>query len=114
MNRWQTLTDLPVTTAVLDQLADSCAEFLIHAADVEGKMAGMDEDLIQRLGAWGRRPVTYAGGAARLSDLQRCDDLSGGRVDLTIGSALDIFGGSGLRYDDCVGWNHRSNAPRGS
>ena len=112
MNRWQTLTDLPVTPAVLDQLADSCAEFLIHAADVEGKMAGMDEDLIQLLGSWGRRPVTYAGGAARLTDLQRCDDLSGGRVDLTIGSALDVFGGSGLRYDDCVAWNHRPAAPR--
>jgi len=110
MNRWQTLTNLPVTAAVLDDLADSCAEFLIHAADVEGRMAGMDEDLIRLLGQWGRRPVTYAGGAATLDDLRRCDELGGGRVDLTIGSALDLFGGSGIRYADCVAWNHRNAA----
>jgi phosphoribosylformimino-5-aminoimidazole carboxamide ribotide isomerase len=105
MNRWQTLTDLPVTAPVLDRLAGSCAEFLIHAADVEGRMAGMDEDLIRRLGEWGRLPVTYAGGAAALDDLRRCHDLGHGRVDLTIGSALDLFGGSGIRYADCVAWN---------
>lgn len=105
MNRWQTLTDLAVTPAVLDELAGSCAEFLIHAADVEGRMAGMDEDLIRLLGTWGRLPVTYAGGAATLEDLRRCNDLGGGRVDLTIGSALDLFGGRGIRYTDCVAWN---------
>ncbi len=107
MNRWQTLTDLPVTAATLDALAGSCAEFLIHAADVEGRMAGMDDALISTLGAWGKLPLTYAGGAASLDDLARCDALSHGRVDLTIGSALDLFGGSGVRYADCVAWNHR-------
>ncbi len=105
MNRWQTLTDLPVTTDVLDDLASSCAEFLIHAADVEGRMAGMDEALIRLLGAWGRRPVTYAGGASTRDDLPRCHRLGAGRVDLTIGSALDLFGGAGIRYADCVAWN---------
>ncbi|MFN0128397.1 MAG: phosphoribosylformimino-5-aminoimidazole carboxamide ribotide isomerase [Verrucomicrobiales bacterium] len=105
MNRWQTLTNLPITTAVLDDLAASCAEFLIHAADVEGRMAGMDEALIQLLGHWGRRPVTYAGGAATRDDLRRCHQLGNGRVDLTIGSALDLFGGTGVRYADCVAWN---------
>jgi len=105
MNRWQTLTNLPVTTTALDDLAASCSEFLVHAADVEGRMAGMDEELIQQLGQWGRLPITYAGGAATLEDLRRCDMLGGGRVDLTIGSALDIFGGSGIRYADCVAWN---------
>lgn len=105
MNRWQTLTDLAVTPAVLDDLAGSCAEFLIHAADVEGRMAGMDEDLIRLLGSWGRLPVTYAGGAATLEDLRRCHELGAGRVDLTIGSALDLFGGTGIRYADCVAWN---------
>lgn len=105
MNRWQTLTNLPVSPAVLDDLAGSCAEFLIHAADVEGRMAGMDEDLIRLLGQWGRRPVTYAGGAASLDDLRRCHHLGEGRVDLTIGSALDLFGGTGVRYADCVAWN---------
>lgn len=105
MNRWQTLTNLDVTPAVLDDLAASCAEFLIHAADVEGRMAGMDEDLIRRLGDWGRLPVTYAGGAATLDDLRRCHVLGRGCVDLTIGSALDLFGGTGIRYADCVAWN---------
>lgn len=105
MNRWQTLTDLQVTPAVLDALAGSCAEFLIHAADVEGKCAGMDEELLALLGDWGKKPVTYAGGARSLEDLRLADDLSSGRVDVTIGSALDIFGGSGVRYADCVGWN---------
>jgi phosphoribosylformimino-5-aminoimidazole carboxamide ribotide isomerase len=105
MNRWQTLTNLPVTPAVLDDLAPFCAEFLIHAADVEGRMAGMDEGLIQLLGNWGRLPITYAGGASTLDDLRRCDTLGRGQVDLTIGSALDMFGGTGVRYTDCVAWN---------
>lgn len=105
MNRWQTLTDLRLDTETLDRLAPYCAEFLIHAADVEGKMAGMDEALIALLGRHTERPVTYAGGARRLDDLALCERLSHGRVDLTIGSALDIYGGSGVRYADCVAWN---------
>jgi phosphoribosylformimino-5-aminoimidazole carboxamide ribotide isomerase len=107
MNRWQTMTDLQVTASTLDALAGSCAEFLVHAADVEGRMAGMDHELISRLGAWGKIPLTYAGGAASFDDLRRCDELGRGNVDLTIGSALDIFGGSGIRYADCVAWNRR-------
>lgn len=105
MNRWQTLTDLTITESTLDALSGSCAEFLIHAADVEGKCGGIDEALVSFLGRWGGRPVTYAGGAAALEDLERVETLSGGRVDLTIGSALDIFGGSGVNYRDCVAFN---------
>lgn len=108
MNRWQTPTDLAVTHETLDALADSCAEFLIHAADVEGKCEGIDEELVSLLGAWGKKPVTYAGGARSLEDLERVDRLSGGKVDLTIGSALDIFGGSLVKYADCVEFNRRS------
>jgi phosphoribosylformimino-5-aminoimidazole carboxamide ribotide isomerase len=104
MNRWQQRTDLPVDAATLETLSSSCAEFLIHAADVEGKRAGMDEALISALAEWSPVPVTYAGGAATLADLARTQELSQGRVDLTIGSALDIFGGS-LPYQDCVQWN---------
>jgi len=107
MNRWQTLTDLTITEDTLDHLSSSCAEFLIHAADVEGKCEGIDEDLVSFLGKWGQRPVTYAGGAASLNDLELVARLSGGRVDLTIGSALDIFGGSGVNYADCVAYNRR-------
>ncbi len=105
MNRWQTLTDLPVTPETLDALAGSCSEFLIHAADVEGKCEGIDADLVAMLGAWGRLPMTYAGGASSLADLELADRIGGGKVDLTIGSALDLFGGSGVRYEDCVAWN---------
>lgn len=108
MNRWQTLTDLDVTHAVLDQLADSCDEFLIHAVDVEGKCEGIDEDLVRHLAAWGKKPITYAGGARSLDDLKRVQVLSDGRIDVTIGSALDIFGGKGVRYADCVAFNRRT------
>ena len=107
MNRWQTPTNLEVNEQTLDRLAGSCAEFLIHAADVEGRCEGIDEELVAMLGAWGGRPITYAGGANSFDDLARVDTLSGGRVDLTIGSALDIFGGSLVSYDDCVMFNRR-------
>lgn len=105
MNRWQTLTDLMVNRETLDLLAESCDEFLIHAADVEGQCRGIDAELVTLLGSWGERPLTYAGGASTLSDLALVDRVGGGKVDLTIGSALDLFGGSGIRYEDCVAWN---------
>lgn len=105
MNRWQTLTDLAVTTETLDALAGSCDEFLIHAADVEGKCQGIDADLVSLLGSWGKIPMTYAGGASSFADLELVDRLGGGKVDLTIGSALDLFGGSGVSYEECVAWN---------
>jgi phosphoribosylformimino-5-aminoimidazole carboxamide ribotide isomerase len=107
MNRWQTLTDLEVNAAAFAKLAPYCAEFLIHAVDVEGKCEGMDDALLQSLGQWSEKPVTYAGGARRLEDLHRAQQLSGGKVDVTIGSALDIFGGHGVRYEDCVAFNRR-------
>ena len=107
MDRWQTLTDLDVTPAVLDRLAPSCAEFLIHAADVEGLCRGIDADLVAMLGAWGGCPITYAGGAATMADVEKVQELSGGKVDLTVGSALDLFGGTGIRYDELVAWNRR-------
>jgi phosphoribosylformimino-5-aminoimidazole carboxamide ribotide isomerase len=105
MNRWKTRTDLEVTAATLDSLAGSCAEFLVHAADVEGKCGGIDSQLVAMLGAWSGIPITYAGGARALADLEEVDHLSRGSVDLTIGSALDIFGGSGVEYSDCVAFN---------
>lgn len=105
MNRWQTLTELDVTPDVLDRLADGCAEFLIHAADVEGLCQGIDEELVTHLGKWGKRPMTYAGGVATLDDVRKVEQLSGGKVDVTVGSALDLFGGSGVRYADLVMWN---------
>lgn len=107
MNRWQTLTDLDVTPATLDHLADHCAEFLIHAADVEGLCGGIDEDLIRLLGSWGRIPLTYAGGVANMDDVRKVQALSQGHMDVTVGSALDLFGGSGVTYAELLDWNQR-------
>lgn len=107
MNRWQTLTDLHVTPQTLDRLAGSCAEFLIHAADVEGLCGGIDAELVTILGGWGKIPMTYAGGVATMDDVLKVEQASGGKLDLTVGSALDIFGGKGVRYADLVAWNSR-------
>ena len=105
MDRWQRETDLWLSPETLRRLSSSCAEFLIHAADVEGKCGGIDGELVAFLGQHSPIPCTYAGGARSLADLERVDRLSAGRVDLTIGSALDIFGGSGVAYRDCIAWN---------
>jgi phosphoribosylformimino-5-aminoimidazole carboxamide ribotide isomerase len=98
MNRWQTLTELEISTQTLDELLPYCDEFLVHAADVEGLCGGVDEDLVRFLGQWGKCPVTYAGGAATMDDVSLVDDLGKGLVDVTVGSALDLFGGSGVCY----------------
>ncbi|MCA1962897.1 MAG: phosphoribosylformimino-5-aminoimidazole carboxamide ribotide isomerase [Prosthecobacter sp.] len=108
MNRWQTLTDLHVTPETLRHLAAHCAEFLIHAVDVEGKCEGIDERLVEFLGKHSPLPMTYAGGIHRLQDLERIQHLSLGRVDATVGSALDLFGGQGVRYADLVAFNRRA------
>ncbi|HEY8991551.1 MAG TPA: phosphoribosylformimino-5-aminoimidazole carboxamide ribotide isomerase [Luteolibacter sp.] len=107
MNRWQTLTDLDVTVETLDRLAPHCDEFLIHAADVEGLCGGIDGELVEFLGNWGKLPITYAGGASSLADVAKVAALSDGKLDVTVGSALDLFGGKGVRYDDLVAWNRR-------
>ncbi|KAJ2712563.1 Enzyme that catalyzes the fourth step in the histidine pathway [Coemansia spiralis] len=105
MDRWQTLTDMQLGPAPLAMLAEHCSEFLVHAADVEGLCRGIDTDLVRMLAEWSPIPVTYAGGASSVDDLALVDQLSAGRVDLTIGSALDVFGGSLIRFADCVAWN---------
>ncbi|HBM76842.1 MAG TPA: phosphoribosylformimino-5-aminoimidazole carboxamide ribotide isomerase, partial [Verrucomicrobiales bacterium] len=105
MNRWQTPTDLLVTAEVLDRIAPYCAEFLIHAADVEGKCEGVDVELVSLLGSWNGSPVTYAGGVGGLNDLRVVEEASGGRVDVTVGSSLDLFGGQGIAYQEMVEWN---------
>ena len=105
MNKWQTLTDMVVDADSIRLLEPYCSEFLIHAADNEGLQGGIDEQLVQRLSEWCSIPVTYAGGARSLEDLELVRRLSNGRVDLTIGSALDVFGGDGVRFSDVVAWN---------
>jgi len=107
-DRWQKFTELAVTEKTLNELATSCDEFLVHGVDVEGKRTGIEEPLVEMLGQWSPIPVTYAGGAQSLADLDRVNTLGKGRVDLTIGSALDIFGGN-VPYKDVVAW-HKKHA----
>ncbi|CAD6590193.1 MAG: Enzyme that catalyzes the fourth step in the histidine pathway [Tremellales sp. Tagirdzhanova-0007] len=102
MNGWKTLTDTSVTRESITMIEEHCSELLIHAADVEGLCQGIDEELVQRLGEWVTIPCTYAGGARDISDLALVERLSGGRVDLTFGSSLDIFGGTGVLFTDLV------------
>ncbi len=104
-NRWQTVTKTQITAETLNELSNHCAEFLIHAADVEGLQAGIDKQLVTLLGQHASIPMTYAGGARSLNDLKEVQELSNGKVDLTIGSALDIFGGSGVTLEECIAWN---------
>jgi len=103
INRWQTITDFYVTKENLEMIFEYCFEFLIHSAGVEGKRQGMDLELIKFLGN-SPAPATYAGGANSIKDFETCNALSMGRVDLTIGSALDIFGGN-LPYEECKKFN---------
>ncbi|SHI88666.1 phosphoribosylformimino-5-aminoimidazole carboxamide ribotide isomerase [Parasporobacterium paucivorans] len=100
-DRWTKFTEETVSEKQLDRLAGYCAEFLVHAVDVEGKMSGIEEDLIKLLRDWDGIPVTYAGGIRNFKDIDRLSLLSGGRLDYTIGSALDIFGGN-LSYRQVV------------
>jgi phosphoribosylformimino-5-aminoimidazole carboxamide ribotide isomerase len=106
-DRWQKFTEMAITPETLRKLAGSCAEFLVHAVDVEGLCRGIDRDLVEKLGQWTPIPATYAGGANSLADLEEVTRLGQGKIDLTIGSALDIFGGTGVKYDDCVKFNRR-------
>lgn len=112
-DRWRTFTSMTISASTLGSLSAHCAEFLVHAVDVEGLCDGIDERLVERLAKWTPIPATYAGGARSLDDLARVAEIGKGRIDLTIGSALDIFGGSGVRYADCVEFNRRQQAGRG-
>jgi phosphoribosylformimino-5-aminoimidazole carboxamide ribotide isomerase len=107
-DRWQKFADLAISRESLEKLAAWCAEFLIHAVNVEGLCRGVDQELVSKLGRWAPIPTTYAGGAGSLADLETVTRLGQGKIDLTIGSALDIFGGTGVRYRDAVAFNHQS------
>jgi phosphoribosylformimino-5-aminoimidazole carboxamide ribotide isomerase len=106
-DRWQTFTEERVDAALLHRLAFGCDEFLVHGVDVEGLRQGIQEDLIELLGEHSPCAVTYAGGVHRLEDLDRVKQLGQGRVDLTIGSALDIFGGE-VPFSAVLEWQQRN------
>ena len=92
-DRWQKFTEVPVTVELMKELGGYCAEFLVHAVDVEGKAGGIETDLAALLSRCSERPVTYAGGIGSLSDIETLRQCTEGKLDYTIGSALDIFGG---------------------
>ena len=92
-DRWQIYTSVELTEQILDELSAYCDEFLVHAVDVEGKSEGLEKPVAKILGDWGKIPITYAGGVHSFSDLDQLKELGKGKVDVTIGSALDLFGG---------------------
>jgi len=106
-DRWQTFTDVAVNGDTLARLSAHCSEFLVHAADVEGLCQGIDGALVELLGRCSPIPTTYAGGARSLEDLETVARLGQGRVEVTAGSALDIFGGTAIRYADVVKWDRK-------
>jgi len=106
-DRWQKFTDLIISRETLERLSGWCDEFLVHAVDVEGLCQGVDLELVQMLSQWSPLPATYAGGARSLADLEAVTRAGRGRIDLTIGSALDVFGGTGVKYDEVVAFNRR-------
>lgn len=91
--RWQNFSDEQVTLKLLEQLSGECDEFLVHAVDVEGKSGGIEGELVKLLGSWAKIPVTYAGGVGSFDDLKQLKELGNNRLHVTIGSALDLFGG---------------------
>ena len=100
-DRWQKMTDEIVNEKLLDTMSGYCDEFLVHAVDVEGKAEGIEEELVQMLGAWGRIPITYAGGVHNFDDLRKLKVLGKGKLHVTIGSALDLFGGS-MKFEEVL------------
>ena len=98
-----------LTIRLLDKLSAYCVEFLVHAVDVEGKSRGIEKPLVSLLGEWGKIPITYAGGIHSFEDLEEIAELGKGRLNATIGSALDLFGGS-MSYEQVVQYIKEVNA----
>jgi len=103
-DRWQKATDFALSADNLALLAESCSEFLIHATGVEGKQQGVDAGLVALLGEIAPIPTTYAGGVSSTEDIEVLRKLGQGKLDFTVGAALDIFGGTGLRYEDMLAY----------
>ncbi len=106
-DRWQNYTTLRISPQILEELAGFCDEFLIHAVDVEGKSMGIDRRLVEILAQSTPIPTTYAGGIATMDDINLIRSAGDGKIDVTVGSALDIFGGTGIGYRELVDlFNH--------
>ncbi len=103
VDRWQTFTNMVVNEHSLQTLSAYCSEFLIHGVDVEGRQQGMDEELVALLAAHSPIPCVYAGGVRNFADLEKLNEAGAGRIDVTVGSALDLFGGP-LSYREVVAY----------
>ncbi|CAL9771438.1 unnamed protein product [Musa acuminata subsp. burmannicoides] len=105
-DRWQKFSDVILDKETLEFLAKYSDEFLIHGVDVEGKRLGIDEELVMLLGCYSPIPVTYAGGVTTMADLEKIKTAGKEQVDVTVGSALDIFGGN-MAYKEVVAWHNK-------
>ncbi|MGK0290344.1 MAG: phosphoribosylformimino-5-aminoimidazole carboxamide ribotide isomerase [bacterium] len=106
-DRWTQFTDVTVNEKNLDFLSQFCFEFLIHAVDVEGMCNGIELELVKKLGKWGKIPITYAGGIQSDDDIQTIQKLGHNKIDFTVGSALDLFGGNKLCYSDMLQYSSK-------
>ena len=97
-DRWQKATNVIFNRMTLDYFSEFCDEFLVHAVDVEGKSSGIEKEVAALLGDWAKLPITYAGGVHDFEDLDLLKKLGQDKVDVTIGSALDLFGG-GMQFE---------------
>ena len=107
-DRWQKFTNEKISLEIMENLAAQCDEFLIHAADVEGKCQGIEQALVEKLADWSPIGMTYAGGIRSMEDMELINKIGKGRIDATVGSALDIFGGNLMRYDAVVEFHKRN------
>jgi len=105
-DRWQKFTDVIVSPEVIEAFAKLCDEFLVHAADVEGQCGGIERDLVEKLSKWSPIPTTYAGGVKDITDMKLIQRLSDNKLHATVGSALDIFGGSSMTYKEVVAFHN--------
>ena len=105
-DRWQHLTSLILTREMLAMLAQYCCEFLVHAVSVEGLQQGIDRELVALLAQLSPLRVVYAGGIHSLADIKEIEACGQGKIDFTVGSALDLFGGKLLKYAELKRYNH--------
>lgn len=109
-DRWQKFTDVIICPEVIEGFAKLCDEFLVHAADVEGQCRGIETDLVEKLSNWSPIPTTYAGGVKDIADMELIQNIGGNRLHATVGSALDIFGGSTMTYKEVVKFHNNASS----
>ena len=108
-DRWQKFTKVQLSEEILYWMKEYCDEFLVHGVDVEGKASGIEDALVELLSDVPGVPITYAGGISSLEELERFRQLSGGKLDFTIGSGLDLYGGS-IPYEEVKNYSEADQA----